>query len=278
MFNLNPNITKVERYNWNSISGEKGEFKQIHKKQLSIDVVYQRQVSRDSVRKIARNWKWGECGALIVSLRSGKYFIIDGQHRWLAAKSRCEIDFLPCMVYNCKNTSEESKLFFNLNIMRKSLRSVEKHKALMVAGDEDSITLQNICDEFGIKIKDRANSPKTMQSVRTALKILQRNPVKFKKLMKLLSELCIDNPVYEKLLSGLDYIGQFFDLEDKKLRERILKIGSANLIKAADKYSSINGDKNGYKIWALGMLDAINKNLKTKYEIDFTVKGGETNE
>lgn len=75
---------------------------------LSVDPAYQRSTDNDSSRRliasITAKFDWRLCMPLVVSRRADdKLVIIDGQHRWLAACKRDDIDSLPCCLFRYKN-------------------------------------------------------------------------------------------------------------------------------------------------------------------------------
>lgn len=83
---------------------------------LSVDPAYQRSTDNDSSRRlitgITAKFDWRLCMPLVVSRRADdKLVIIDGQHRWLAACRRHDIDSLPCCLFRYKNMQEEARMF-----------------------------------------------------------------------------------------------------------------------------------------------------------------------
>ncbi len=74
-------------------AGEKPELKWIKITQLYVDSEYQRsaksQRSQTNITYMRENFSWAFCGALVVCYikATKQYAIIDGQHRYLVAKS-----------------------------------------------------------------------------------------------------------------------------------------------------------------------------------------------
>lgn len=90
---------------------------------LSVDSAYQRSTDNDSSRRliasITAKFDWRLCMPLVVSRRADdKLVIIDGQHRWLAACKRDDIDSLPCCLFRYKNMQEEARMFIVANRAR----------------------------------------------------------------------------------------------------------------------------------------------------------------
>jgi hypothetical protein len=85
--------------------------------------------------------------------------------------------------------------------------------------------------------------------------------------MSFIAELCVEHPIKEILIIGLDYIEQKFDLNDKILRERLLNIGPKKLITSAQDAAAYYS-KGGQKVWANGMLNEVNKKKSKKYLLE----------
>src|SRR5689334_6103185 len=74
-----------------------GEFAMIDKTKLNVDLSYQRKTTKSRVDKIREEWSWIAFGAVSVALRGdGEWFVMDGQHRVLAAMMRDDIKEVPC--------------------------------------------------------------------------------------------------------------------------------------------------------------------------------------
>ena len=69
---------------------------------------------------------------------------------------------------------------------------------------------------------------------------------------------------------GFFYISKNLDtpIEDTRLRKRILKLGPQALLRATMRASAYYAS-GGYKVWALGMLEDINKGLREMHQFRF---------
>lgn len=94
-------LDKVQRYGW-TMQDKQGEQRQINKNLLLVNDDYQRTASASKILEIASEWSWIGCGVIIVAKRDGSYWVIDGQHRVLAAKRRSDIKEMPCLVLMSK--------------------------------------------------------------------------------------------------------------------------------------------------------------------------------
>ncbi len=261
---VGPNKTKIDRYGW-TVRDAPGQLRYIGKNQLTVDYTYQRTHSAQKVRNLARDWSWMACGAILVAKRNGQYYVVDGQHRVLAAKSRADIIDLPCILFETDAPSDEAVAWLGANKNRKVPDSVDTFRALVAARDPDAMYMQETCDRLGIVITKAAGSPKRLKSVVGTIRILKRNRDQFDKLMPLLAELCENCPLSEKLVAGLDYIGQHLDLDEPRLRKRLLSVGPEALVRGATRAAAYFV-RGGANVWAMGMMDEINKGLRTKFE------------
>ena len=257
--------TKVERYGW-VLRDEPGQLKYINKNLLVVDPTYQRRCRRTKVQKIASSWSWMACGAVLVAKRDGVYYVYDGQHRVEAAKVRADIIDLPCILFETDDPCDEAVAWRGCNTNRKLPTSLESFVARCVARDSDALYLKATCEKLRIKISDKSKAPRQMRSIATALDIMGRDRDLFDKVMDLMSELCVDVPVTKTLLLGVEYIGQRLDLEDPRLRKRMLFVGPENLTRGAIRAATYLA-KGGARVYATGMMDEINKGMRNKFEI-----------
>lgn len=124
------------------------KFAEIPVDMLCVPDTYQR-MTHGHEKKIASNWDKRKAGALVVSYRDGCLYVIDGQHRLLAARMVGE-NSMPCQIYENLTENEEAVIFGNQDENKIRLKTVEKLRALYVGEDPAAITLKKICDEYGI--------------------------------------------------------------------------------------------------------------------------------
>jgi hypothetical protein len=123
---------------------------------LDLDHSYQR-VETGNAKKIADNWDKDACEFLLVSYRNGKFYIIDGQHRFIAAKIK-GIASLPCVIFSGLTRSEEARRFSIQGMGRKKLTPSDTFKANIECGNTDykevaiDMEIKRICDKYGITI------------------------------------------------------------------------------------------------------------------------------
>jgi ParB-like chromosome segregation protein Spo0J len=88
---------------------------------------------------------------LLVASRDGGLYIIDGQHRWEAAKLRGDIQFMPCAVGNYTGSAEEAALFVAANRHRVRVNPMDMWRAAVAAGDEATVALERLVTAAGCR-------------------------------------------------------------------------------------------------------------------------------
>lgn len=117
---------------------------------LTIDRRYQRPADTNRVHKMAAEWREELCGALVVNRRrdSGRLVVVDGQHRWLAARE-AGVESVACVIYEIPRV-EEPRLFVDWQTQRRAVRPIERHIALIEAKDERAMAVNKILAGHGL--------------------------------------------------------------------------------------------------------------------------------
>jgi hypothetical protein len=261
--------TKIDRYKWNVKDGP-GIQMMIDKQDLHVSPEYQRELTQGKVLKMASSWSWIACNVITVGLRDGLWWVIDGQHRVMAAMRRTDITELPCIVFEIDDVRNEARGFLDINDLRKPMTSVDRLRASAVAGDEAAQQFGALCTRLGVTLSKNAHAPGTLKSAGWGMQRMAEDPIAATIVMELAVELCATDHIMimEKLLGGLWYLHKYCEvgLTDVRLRQRIRTRGAKVLVDEANKASAFYS-RGGYKIWAIGMLNAINKGLRTRFKM-----------
>lgn len=119
---------------------------------LRVDPAYQPPISHTRAKKIAAKFDPNLLQAITVNFRDGVGYIIDGQHRVRAAQL-WNAESIPAWVYHGMTQAEEAAMFQKLNTDRRAgLRSTALFQAMFTAGDEETVGIQNVLDEFGLYV------------------------------------------------------------------------------------------------------------------------------
>lgn len=240
----------------------------IHKADLKVNPEYQRMHVDRKCTEIAKRWSWLACGVIVVGERNGEYWVIDGQHRVMAARKRREITTLPCIVFPTDTISQEAKGFLECNTNRKAVSSYEKYRAGLAAGDEKCVFIADMCNEYGVAIDIGAssNKPRATKCIGWLLDKARCNREQFRSTVKTAAELCGECLIVYEMLCGLSYIDGNVEggLRSKRMLERLLAIGGEDLLLAAKKHARIC-EGGTAQVWAAGMLKEINKGLRMRF-------------
>jgi len=255
------------------VKNEPGELLQIDKRNLHIDPAYQRRLWPDRVARMAANWSWVSCGALIVSHRGDhQYFIIDGQHRWEAARLVPSIKDLPCLCFELDEVRDEAVGFLAANTERKHPSLAEQFKALIIADDPVAKAAHDLAQSCGRRIS-APSSAETISCVSEFFRLLQQSREATERVFPVIAKLCEGEPMQGRILRGIVSLErrmpQRHSLSDRRWAERLEHVGY-NAILATIK-NAINLEGGGSeRACAEGVERAINKGLRNPLAIDWS--------
>jgi hypothetical protein len=136
---------------------------------------YQRKLDMPKVKKMADEFDETLLGTISVSKRNGQYFVIDGQHRVILAKTK-GLRGLMALIYEGFSYEEEAILFNRLNNAngeQKRLRKTDIFRASVEAKDVVAIDIKNIVESVGFRISE-TSAANTIAAVNTIIKIYKR--------------------------------------------------------------------------------------------------------
>ncbi len=266
----NNGAEKYLMYGWKTVD-QPGEMKMLAKECLHVNHQYQRELSSNKVTDITAQFSWLAFGALIVAHRQGAFFVIDGQHRLAAVMRRGDIATVPCIVFPTQDVRSEAQAFLSANTLRKPVSSAGKHRAAVTAEDEVAVYLESIFSRLGLKVSFSGTQPGHIKCVALCRKLASTDRKSFEAALSLSAELSTNDRVHvsEVLLDGLALVDRRIPggLLEPRLNQRIRKIGASGLMTAAVRAAQAYA-RGGAKVWALGMINEINRGLQKKYAID----------
>lgn len=122
---------------------------------LSIDPETQRDVIRARVKHLANPFNPALVGIFTVSVRDGVdggNFVVDGQHRTLAARDAGYNDLrVPCDLKYGLSRADEAILFLGQNDSR-PVSAIDKFRVGLLGGDPDCVGVQAVLNEFGLRV------------------------------------------------------------------------------------------------------------------------------
>lgn len=263
-------MSKRKMFNW-SATTETGRLEHIDKNDIRIDHTYQRtRVNKNRVLHIARNWSWQACGTIGVFRRDdGKYFAYDGQHRILAARKRDDIDVLPCWVFDGVTLAEEAKAFEGINSVRGPMKAVEQFKARVVAEDADALCIKAMLEEWDYEVAPTAGNNRIC-CIAAVEAVYRRSADSCRRTLCVIAEMSSGDAFSGTLFKAIAYIDQHMQKHElhpgvtrADVAEKLVSIGPQACETEARRQQSMAG-KGGDKVWASGIINAINKGKRTK--------------
>jgi hypothetical protein len=121
---------------------------------LVVDPEYQREITyvgRKNIRRIAGSFDWAMFTPVVVApAGSGKFAIVDGQHRTTAAKL-CGLDRVPCLIVDADRVLQ-AKAFATINRNVTRVQSVHLYHAALAAGAPEALRVADICKRAGLTV------------------------------------------------------------------------------------------------------------------------------
>lgn len=134
------------------------EYKSLSTKDISVDTLYQRELSDAKVGRITRKFNPYLVNAVKVSYRDGKYWVFDGQHTIAALKAMrggrdCAVD---CKIFYGLTRLDEMNLFIMQNGAASPVAVREKMRALYNNGDPDVKGMVSLAEAAGFTVDFKA--------------------------------------------------------------------------------------------------------------------------
>jgi hypothetical protein len=258
-------LDRIKRYGW-SVKDKRGRYRAIHKSLLNIDPLYQRERNDPRVLTLAREWSWVSCCAINVSERpDGTFWVLDGQHRVLAAQRRDDIEDLDCMVFEIDDLAKEAGAFVQTNVNRRPLYVYEKLNAMALSGDPTAMAVQELIKRSK-RIETKKSGPKNICCHGSMLRCANINLSALQAIWPLVLELCEGNVVHHWIVEAFHYLQVHIEggVTSPRVRSRILSVGYDAIIQKISASSALYS-KGGAKVWAQGVVAAVNYKAKSEY-------------
>lgn len=193
--------------------------------QLLINSAYQRSLSERSMQLIQRivgHFDWRHLKPPVVTRcgESDTYEVIDGQHTAIAAATHGGIDRLPALLISVQEIEDRARSFLSHNRDRVAMSATQLFFAAVAAGDEDALTIAQVCERAGARILRLPPSNGRFRAGDTMAVSVLRMMVRRRSAMsaRIIVETCVKagaTPVtsdllksVEELLHGPNYAGE----------------------------------------------------------------------
>jgi len=255
------------------VKNEPGELLKIDKHLLRVDHDYQRRLDNVRIARYAANWSWVSCGSLLVSRRDqNRYAIIDGQHRWEAAKLRDDIRDLPCIAFALDQIRDEAIGFLAANTERKIPSLADQFNALMVAGNEDALIADRLAKLAGRRISAPA-SPVTISCVAEFLRLIQQNRQAVEDCWPALVKMCQGQTMSARILRGVVGLQRRMpkghSFKEERFGDRLDQVGWNAVSDEIVRVGMLNHNFSE-RACAEGVLRAVNKGLRLPLQLDLS--------
>ena len=257
----NQGADMVTRYNV-TVRNAPGEFLMIPKQELEVDSAYQRnRINQRRVDALTRTWDWIACGCLVVALRDdNKWFVMDGQHRKLAADLRDDIRELPCLVFETANRREEAVSFLAINQGRVGVGSLDRYRAQLISGDKTASAVESLLRSTGHRAGE-TGSARTVSCVQCLYNLAKEDRDRLERLWPLLAELHPDVPMTDMVIKGLWTVDKWLgdrSVAESPYREKLLVIGGKGLQHEIRREIAVIG-QGGSRVAACAIAKYLNK-------------------
>ena len=234
----------------------------IPKAELEVDHAYQRsRINQRRIDALCRSWDWIACGCLVVALREdNKWFVMDGQHRKLAADMRSDIKELPCLVFETSGRREEAIGFLAINQGRIGVNSIDRYRAQLLSGDPTAFAVEAQLKRTGHKVGSSA-TPRTVGCVHCLYTLCAEDPERFERLWPLMAELFADAPMTDLVIKGLWLVDKWLgnrSVTEPPYREKLLALGGVGLHHEIRREMALIG-RGSPRIFACAIAKYLNK-------------------
>lgn len=131
----------------------------LHVDEIFADPTYQRALDTNRATTIAQQWDRRLAGILEVSDRGDgeqpRYAVVDGQHRWAAAKLLDDPPLMVAHIHEGLNIGQEAALFDKLNRQRKQPTLWDHWRARKTAGDRTVLAIEYCVATAGLTIGEQ---------------------------------------------------------------------------------------------------------------------------
>lgn len=268
------------------------EIKEIPLNKLQVDSTYQRDTSETLVDKIANDWDVVASELILVSNRGtrdasgdvrGGLWIVNGQHRSKAAQKR-GMEKIWARVIDLRKVEDPASVEATFRLktnVRMGDRPLERFKAQLRAGDEQSIAIRDILASFGTEINTQTNLETGINAVVAVEQIYQMNDGA---LLREVLQLIKDAWKYPggkhaqaSLLKGIAWFIDKHASESERSR-LVTKLSGLGPNPLASRAATIRLTMGG-SLWInyyRAIVDLYNDQLKEKNRLEWKIRGSQS--
>lgn len=230
---------------------------------------YQRPVDKLRIKKMMLKFDESLLGAVIVSHRDGKYYVVDGQHRIVLCRKK-GVTHIMAVVLEGLTLQEEAAYFNRYNGARGERKILNKEtifNADVISGDDVSIDIKKIVESVGFKL-GKGKSTNTICSYETIKRIYEKEGSgHFTRVMKMLADIWNGDAdsLNRYIISGVSEFLKTYSSEpnysDSRFIKQLSKVEPSLIVR--EMRSDISSNVNKVRILNT-MFKYYNKNLIKK--------------
>lgn len=243
----------------------KTENRKICVDELNISDAYQRTIVPGRVNRIAKNLDQDAFGSLTVGQRvDGSYWVVDGMQRLTAAR-KLGIGMVPCDVFQSEGQEHEARVFRLKNRERTNVSSVSLFRAQLTEGDEQSLAIQRVVIDSGLKLalRDEGKGWPYIKAVKALERSFQKvGPDGLALALGVIIEAWPgeDHAMQGDMIYGMClFIHKNSGFDERRLVEKLKTKSVTGVLRAADATFRLHRDRNDSSDYgrAMATCDAI---------------------
>lgn len=267
---------------------EKSTIKQLLIKDLKVDRSYQREPSMRLADDIAENWDEVASELILVSNRGdrpedseveGGLFVVNGQHRTLAAR-RLGMTKIWARIVDLSDLDDPARIEAGFRLktnVRLGDRPLERFKAQVRSGDEDSIAIVRLLERYGTFINEQADAQQGINSVSTIemLYSLDGGGILAETLETIRDALVSlgGKNTNSYMMKGVAwFLLQHSDKADRSRLVDKLRYGPAAIDQRARAHQSVMGGAT-WQNYYRALVDFYNDKLRERSKLDWSTRG-----
>ena len=259
---------------------------------LKIDRTYQRVPKMGLVDELARDWNVIAAEMILVSDRGerdwgkeeplweGRYFIVSGQHRVMAARKR-GLTKIHARIIDLAGEQEPRKLeahYRRLANRRLQDRAVDVFKTRVVEGDPDAVAVVKILNRFDVQINYTPEKDKGLNNVSTVEQVYARDQgstlTETLELIKAVYGEVKPQTAGAEMLKGFAwFIGQHsLEVDQRRMIEKLQTLTPSQLKGRAAQMRATMGKSTWANIYIV-LVDLYNEKLTPRNQLQLNFKG-----
>jgi hypothetical protein len=181
---------------------------------------------------------------------------------------RIEVVALPCVLIVFRDLEHEAATFLAINTCRKAVSTMDKHRVGVVAKDADVLAVNALLESVGVTLARKPNGSCQTNAVTTIRRMLQdKGPGVMAMILSALRQVQWDDGIPASTIRAMGYMHKNLDGGiDARFISRLIGLGGKAILRA-ERCGSALGGSCGEQWTTVGILEAVNKGLKSRYAV-----------